>query len=1033
MTSKGNKYKKVMETTGFYHNGKPISTLIEAKDLREGTQTNLDKVVKYNSIISSDEFKISSIYELSGSPCVLFSELDHPNPSAAELSRVRRAAWNQGLAPLLWVITPEKVIVYNCYSKPRRDDDTNPDRHLISVFEQTEAGLRELNSLAGRLQIESGEFWRSDEAEKIDRSQRVDESLLKDLEWAERKLIKAGLLSDVAHALLGRSIFVAYLQDRGILTPSFFRREFNAGSFVEVLRSKTATYALFRWIRRTFNGSLFPLTRKIRSTNGSRTLREQDVVEPSHLKILRDLMAGTEMRSGQGRLWPYDFRIIPVELISSIYEKFSYSADPQEARSRSTYYTPYNLVNLVLTHVLNEPPENAKILDSACGSGVFLVESLRRLVAYRTLQGEKRTRKLVRDILHNQIFGIDVSKEAVQLAAFSLYLTAIELDPNPQPPSALKFKPLIGSNLFAADAFNEEAEFNYREPFESRSFAAIVGNPPWKSGKKAYNRRLIQYCKDRNYPLARNTADQAFMWRAGDFANENTRIGLIMHGKPFFGHTESALRAKNGLLTKFKPSVIFNLADLRGDRLFPRSEAPALIIIGECKQAAPGESFVFVTPKRTEAFKRHGILEISTEDIKRLSIQLAAKDIDLLKVASWAGARDFELIRSLRSSFPSLKDVIKNCNCRAGQGFQTAGGSTEAPELSELKYLPPSEMPRYEIDTGVLKKLGMMGLHRPRDKRIYKKPVLVTTRGLSRRGFASAYSKNDVVYSESYYGISFADTPKEKTHFTHYLNGILNSSLTTYFLFLTSTVWGVERDEVRKEDLLRLPVPTEDEESISKVIELEGQLRSARTEGEQNRLQNRLNGLVYDLYGLDESERVLVEDAVEYTVGLRMRGEASGALARPSVPQLRSYSAHVIDVIAPYLESQGGQGLSVRVPDVGAAPLAVVEFTEGRVQKQEAKFQVVPEQNLDAILEKIAGQLPHEVAENVYTQRVLRIYAGKDLYVVKPAQRRYWSRSAGLSDGDAILAEHLEDESLEYTEEHVERRQAEITETGYAT
>jgi hypothetical protein len=164
-----------------------------------------------------------------------------------------------------------------------------------------------------------------------------------------------------------------------------------------------------------------------------------------------------------------------------------------------------------------------------------------------------------------------------------------------------------------------------------------------------------------------------------------------------------------------------------------------------------------------------------------------------------------------------------------------------------------------------------------------------------------------------------------------------------------------------------------------------------------------------------------------------MRGEASGALARPSVSQLRGYAAHVIDVIAPYIEVPEGEGLSARFPDVGGAPLVVVEFSEGRVRNHEPKFQVVPDQSLDVILEKIADQLPHEIAEDVYTQRVLRIYAGKDLYVVKPAQCRYWSRSAGLNDGDAILAEHLEDEGLEYTEEHVERRQSEITETDYPT
>ena len=87
---------------------------------------------------------------------------------------------------------------------------------------------------------------------------------------------------------------------------------------------------------------------------------------------------------------------------------------PAEAAARGTHYTPVNVVDFLLTQVFDDGlfgselcPE-AKVLDLSCGSGVFLVESLRRLIAKRLAAGEKHTRDLVRDVLYNQVYGVDI-------------------------------------------------------------------------------------------------------------------------------------------------------------------------------------------------------------------------------------------------------------------------------------------------------------------------------------------------------------------------------------------------------------------------------------------------------------------------------------------------------------------------------------------------------------------------------------------------------------------------------------------------
>jgi hypothetical protein len=59
------------------------------------------------------------------------------------------------------------------------------------------------------------------------------------------------------------------------------------------------------------------------------------------------------------------------------------------------------------------------------------------------------------------------------------------------------------------------------------------------------------------------------------------------------------------------------------------------------------------------------------------------------------------------------------------------------------------------------------------------------------------------------------------------------------------------------------------------------------------------------------------------------------------------------------------------------------------------------------VLQSIAKQLPPKFGDRVFTRRNLKVYVGENIYIIKPRQLRYWSRSAGLNDADAVLAENL--------------------------
>lgn len=998
-------YLRVMEATGFYRNGVPTSGVCKTSSLVTDTQ-QLEKRIKYHAVIN--QLNATAIYELSGSPCIYFTQLSEADPEPRKLAELHKLAWNNGLAPILWVITPTKVLLYNCYSQPKQEDENNPENHLVKLFKITEAGLKELKAKASRLQFESGEFWKWEKAKNIDRKQRVDSVLVKDLTDTEIRLVdEQGLARSIAQTLLIQSIFIAYLQDRKILNEYFFNEHFKVDNFVEVLADKSKTSKLFNWIQKTFNGDLFPLSES-----------EKELIEQKHLDVVKSFIGGNiEIKSGQLRLWRiYDFRVIPIELISSIYEKFIYATDSKSAKAQSTHYTPINLVDLVLSEVFKDLDGNAKVLDLACGSGVFLVEALRRLVVKRCMNGETASRKLIRDILYQQIFGVDINAKAVQIAAFSLYLTALELDyeleQNPQLSDDLKFQELISKNLFASDVFDLEAEFNQVEVFTKKEFGAVIGNPPWTKPKTT--KSASKYCQikrpEQGYPNGYPTAygtppDQAFLWRIGDFTNDLTQIGLILQGKPFFSNDSKAKKAKKELFTRFKPQIILNLSKLYRDNIFPNSEAPAMLFIGKGCRAKAKDFCYFVCPERSLEIRKHGIIEISAENITKISVNKIACNSDVFKIATWGSARDMFLIQEIKNSFPKIEKIAETL---PKVGFIVGNKKNDVPkELYKIKWLPAGKMQRYQIDKENFKTFEYERLESSRNPDVYKAPLVIVSEKVESTGVVAAFSRDNIVYSISYLGISLSKHP---INFAHYLNGIINSLLASYFLFMTASTWGVERKKIMTQDLSRLPIPQPTENNknfVSQIIGIEGQLRECRDKSLEVQLKKQLDRAVFDLYGLDEMERILVEDMVNMTINLYMVREKSPAIKRPESNELVQYAQSLINVIKPFLQTLNERTLVADVLDVGNAPLQVVKFSIVSTPGRQEVVQILPVLELETVLNNIAEQLSQEIADRIYTRRNLRIYVGDDIYIVKPAKRIYWTRSAGLNDADLILSEQL--------------------------
>ena len=558
-------------------------------------------------------------------------------PDAVPVAEWQQEVWNQGFCPLLWLVSPYRIDLYNGFGRPQRSEDAAQNR--LDTFRLVDDELARLDRLAGRLVMETGQFWR--QRPGVDRASAVDRQLLRDLAALKSDLEDSGLAAAPAQALIGRSIFTQYLIDRQIVDRERLERICGHGELSSVLQDRDATTRLFGWLRETFNGDMFPSGAPVPSA--------------AHRGHVRDFLTATDPVTGQRSLFPYRFDVIPVELISAIYEQFVHSTDATGRRT-DVHYTPLTAVSLVLDEVFDGLTGAERVLDLTCGSGVFLVEALRRLV-YLQSDGGVPTRAAIRRTLHEQVYGVDLSPEAVSIAAFSLYLAALELDPDPRAAGGVRFQPLVGRTLRAGDAFDVD--------LGSAKFDLIVGNPPWSDqGKAGTGARRLRAAGTPQSPRGQSLD---FVRRAMEFAHDRTRFGMILSATPFFSRSANGLAAAQSLVESLGPVTLVNLSDL-STWLFPKADMPAMVLLARCYDQKP-DRMTLVQARWSPAGERSHTIEVAPSDVTTLPIASWKRNPGLFKAAFLGTRHDLLLLDDLWDNTQPLKKRLATL----GTGMRTGG------------------------------------------------------------------------------------------------------------------------------------------------------------------------------------------------------------------------------------------------------------------------------------------------------------------------------------------------------------------------
>jgi hypothetical protein len=1004
-------FKTALQATGYLDDaGKPVPGLHD----KDAAPVRLRAAFRDPRV----GLEADAIFFAQGSPTAIFKDAGGVEPDDHQLRAWHEAAWNIGIAPMLWIVTPTDIRLYDCYAPASRDEIAASQLGLFSLASPIQ--LAKLEAQCGRLATETGAFWSSDIGKKIDRRHRVDRELLDEINALEQALIAIEVDTDVlvrrkacelAQRFIGRCIFTWYLLDRGLaqpFLPSHLPPDLNA-----LFANPDTAFALFEWLRETFNGDLFPM-----DDQGA----EREKLTEAHLALIREFIDGRSLvpeNRGQGRLFKFRFNAIPIDLISSIYQQFARSSAADEADAQGLHYTPVELVHLTLDPVFEGLPATARVLDPACGSGAFLVESFRRLV-WKSANGQTVTRQQIRSILYGQLFGIDINRAALGIAAFSLYLAALEFDDEPIADIAdLKFDKLIGSTLFECDSIAGPLPSILTDsPFE-----AIVGNPPWTFVSDTSLERPKR--RDASTLRPRRSPDQAFLALAADLAGESGKVGMIMKATPFFSSDPHAIASRISLLTRLDPCALINLSPLRREKLFPDAQGPALLFFSRCALSESAGRLLVGTIPWTADFRRTGTFHVGPSEIKPVPLDRVIATPPFLKAATFGTVRDGWLVDRLQREFDTFEKALDNVGARSlshrGQGFKVHGqGQAISPTLYfDLNVLVPDEFTPFRL-TGELKPFHHASLHRPRSLGIFTGPLLICPKGgydaSTQRGrYGAAVSLDSLLYTENFFGISFRDSD-DRLPFL--FNGILNSSLTSFQLALAGPIWGLERPTVGPSDLLDLRVPDLLQAAPGLIdAVLTAEARVAADRDDQAALVA-LDDAVYDLYGLEEDERILATESVDRARGLifENRRERVQSTLRPDRSAMAAYANRLVIGINRYLRARNtrylsaeivsaetsNEGSRVGIPGIAAIRL-VMNSGPNNYSPHVGDAPSQAQQQLSRLLKGTAnGAIPPYLNE----RRQLRIYGDDDLFVVKPAERRYWTETAGLNDADLILADH---------------------------
>ncbi len=513
----------------------------------------------YKDVIHEDAIKIGGVTKAPdycfriGGARKFFLEAKKPSVNIGEdihpAYQLRRYGWSAKL-PLSILTDFDEFAVYDCRVKPSKTDKVSHSRILYLKYTDYVARWEEIAGIFSRDALLKGSFDKYIDSNKIKKgTTEVDAVFLQEIErWRELLARNIALrnpalsqreLNFAVQQTNDRIVFLRICEDRGMETYGALMALKNGENVYRRL------FQLFDKADEKYNSGLFHFRREP-------GYEDWDSLTPSLTiddKPLKDIFSNLYYPES-----PYEFSVLSSDILGQVYEKFlgkvirltaghqaKIEEKPEVRKAGGVYYTPDYIVQYIVKNTVGKLLEGKKagprggvshirILDPACGSGSFLLGAYQFLLdwhrdayisdgpenwlkgktprIYQSPKGEWRlTAGERKRILLNNIYGVDIDHQAVEVTKLSLLLKVLEGEDEesigrqmnlfqervlPDLSNNIKCgNSLIGPDfhdrqqgsffdeeeIFRVNAFDWHAEF--ADVMKDGGFDAVIGNPPY--------------------------------------------------------------------------------------------------------------------------------------------------------------------------------------------------------------------------------------------------------------------------------------------------------------------------------------------------------------------------------------------------------------------------------------------------------------------------------------------------------------------------------------------------------------------------
>lgn len=880
----------------------------------------------YREVIHEDKVKVGGATKAPDYAFTLFGQrkffVDAKKPGINIKSdigpayQVRRYGWSAKV-PLSVVTDFEEFAIYDCTKKPNPGDKSSVSRIKYLTFEQYLEEFDFLWDIFAKENLPKGRF---DKYVQSDTGRKgtatVDEEFLRSIEqWRtylatsialRNKLLSVDELNYAVQKTIDRIIFLRMCEDRGVESYGLLRKAAEKGDVYANL------FELFHTADEKYNSGLFDL--------------KED-------RITRELLIDNKvLKTIIGELYypkcEYEFSVMPADILGSVYERFlgktirltaghqaKVEEKPEVRKAGGVYYTPKYIVDYIVENTVGkllegkEPNDVAKlrICDPACGSGSFLIGAYQYLIdwhlRYYTSQNSPPPRMgrgpgggaltpdgrlstaVKKSILLNNIYGVDIDPQAVEVTKLNLLLKAMEGEtqasinqqmqlfhervlPN------LSYNIQCGNSLIGPDFYDNQFDLfpdqmkkinafdwhrAFPEVFQSGGFNCVIGNPP--------------------YGALLTESEDAYL------RNQFKTASYQLDTYSLFIELGSNLTIQSGIIGFIVPSAwVASVYDLRLRKfLFDHSTIGTIVITPkQTFKDATVETLILIYSKKSEQYETFKVERWDTDKYS-YDVEIAFIDHAYYYFPIYTDPTKLKVVRKLKAintKLESFADCVWGVKVyQKGKGVPPQKGSesenkifhsSEKESINHRPLIGGKEICRYSNNwAGNFINYGIW-LAEPRTPDWFEgKRILV--REITANGIIQAsIVEEDFVFTNSIDGIKIKDHTIE----LEYLLGIINSKVISFFHFNTSpNAFKGSFPKVLLKDLRDFPVPVPIKDTQTKIVGLVKQLLDLNKEiktltlpSHRQQLQRaidhaerRIDELVYELYGLTEEEVAIVE------------------------------------------------------------------------------------------------------------------------------------------------------------------------------